>query len=139
MQGLLLLFFSKLEHVPFIRDIQVTYTRTGLYGYWVGLLKYKYLSEQLLIYLLKNCSAGKFILIFLKLKGNKGGVSIRLSLYGHMLCFLNCHLSAHMNYASQRVDEFEYILDAQTFDTKNSPHILDHKSVYHWILWIITS
>ncbi len=35
MQGLLLLFFSKLEHVPFIRDIQVTYTRTGLYGYWV--------------------------------------------------------------------------------------------------------
>ncbi|XP_051718625.1 inositol polyphosphate 5-phosphatase Ka isoform X1 [Ctenopharyngodon idella] len=96
MQGLLLLFFSKLEHIPFIRDTQVTYTRTGLYGYW----------------------------------GNKGGVSIRLSLYGHMLCFLNCHLSAHMNYASQRVDEFEYILDAQTFDTKNSPHILDHKVVF---------
>ncbi|XP_050985622.1 inositol polyphosphate 5-phosphatase Ka isoform X1 [Labeo rohita] len=95
MQGLLLLFFSKLEHVPFIRDIQVTYTRTGLYGYW----------------------------------GNKGGVSIRLSFYGHMLCFLNCHLTAHMNYASQRVDEFEYILDAQTFDTKNTPRILDHKVV----------
>lgn len=34
-----------------------------------------------------------------------------------------------MNYASQRVDEFQYILDAQTFDTKNTPHILDHKSV----------
>ncbi|XP_077064124.1 inositol polyphosphate 5-phosphatase Ka [Siphateles boraxobius] len=96
MQGLLLLFFSKLEHVPFIRDIQVTYTRTGLYGYW----------------------------------GNKGGVSIRLSLYGHMLCFLNCHLTAHMNYASQRVDEFEYIMDTQTFDTKNTPHILDHKVVF---------
>uniref|UniRef100_A0A673NJQ9 phosphoinositide 5-phosphatase n=2 Tax=Sinocyclocheilus rhinocerous TaxID=307959 RepID=A0A673NJQ9_9TELE len=96
MQGLLLLFISKMEHVPFIRDIQVTYTRTGLYGYW----------------------------------GNKGGVSIRLSFYGHMLCFLNCHLTAHMNYASQRVDEFEYILDAQTFDTKNTPRILDHKVVF---------
>ncbi|XP_051521395.1 inositol polyphosphate 5-phosphatase K-like isoform X1 [Myxocyprinus asiaticus] len=96
MQGLLLLFFSKLEHVHFIRDIQVTYTRTGLYGYW----------------------------------GNKGGVSIRLSFYGHMLCFLNCHLTAHMNFASQRVDEFEYILDAQTFDAKNTPHILDHKVVF---------
>ncbi|XP_026137550.1 inositol polyphosphate 5-phosphatase K-like isoform X1 [Carassius auratus] len=96
MQGLLLLLFSKLEHVPFIRDIQVTYTRTGLYGYW----------------------------------GNKGGVSIRLSFYGHMLCFLNCHLTAHMNYASQRVDEFQYILDAQTFDTKNTPRILDHKVVF---------
>lgn len=35
MQGLLLLFFSKLDHVPFIRDIQATYTRTGIFGYWV--------------------------------------------------------------------------------------------------------
>uniref|UniRef100_A0A9J8AN99 Inositol polyphosphate-5-phosphatase Ka n=1 Tax=Cyprinus carpio carpio TaxID=630221 RepID=A0A9J8AN99_CYPCA len=96
MQGLLLLFFSKLEHVPFIRDIQVTYTRTGLYGYW----------------------------------GNKGGVSIRLSFYGHMLCFLNCHQTAHMDYASQRVNKFESILDAQTFDTKNTPRILDHKVVF---------
>lgn len=47
-----------------------------------------------------------------------------------MLCFLNCHLAAHMQYASQRVDEFEYILDTQTFDPKESSHILDHKSVY---------
>ena len=47
-----------------------------------------------------------------------------------MLCFLNCHLAAHMQYASQRVDEFEYILDTQTFDPKKTPHILDHKSVY---------
>ncbi|KAM9441678.1 inositol polyphosphate 5-phosphatase K-like isoform 1-T1 [Salvelinus alpinus] len=96
MQGLLLLFFSKLAHVPFIRDIQDTYTRTGIFGYW----------------------------------GNKGGVSIRLSFYGHMLCFLNCHLAAHMQYASQRVDEFEYILDTQTFGPKKTPRILDHKLVF---------
>lgn len=96
------------------------------------------LGKTIEIQILKRASLDilteKCILIFLKLKGNKGGVSIRLSLYGHMLCFLNCHLSAHMNYASQRVDEFEYILDAQTFDTKNSPHILDHKSVHDDIL-----
>ncbi|KAI3354491.1 hypothetical protein L3Q82_019003, partial [Scortum barcoo] len=96
MQGLLLLFFSKLEHVPFIRDIQATYTRTGIFGYW----------------------------------GNKGGVSVRLSFYGHMLCFLNCHLAAHMNYASERVDEFEYILDTQTFDCKKAPRIVDHRLVF---------
>ncbi|TRY87578.1 hypothetical protein DNTS_005971 [Danionella cerebrum] len=95
MQGLLLLFFSKLEHIPFIRDIQANYTRTGIFGYW----------------------------------GNKGGVSIRLSFYGHMLCFLNCHLTAHMKYASQRIDEFEHILDAQTFDAQYVPNILDHKLV----------
>lgn len=68
--------------------------------------------------------------LFLGSKGNKGGVSIRLSFYGHMLCFLNCHLTAHMNNASHRVYECEHILDAQTFDAKNTPHILDHKSVH---------
>ncbi|KAM4742786.1 inositol polyphosphate 5-phosphatase K-like isoform 3-T3 [Anableps anableps] len=96
MQGLLLLFFSKLEHVPFIRDIQATYTRTGIFGYW----------------------------------GNKGGVSVRLSFYGHMLCFLNCHLAAHMKYANERVDEFEHIMDTQTFDCKKAPRIVDHRLVF---------
>lgn len=96
MQGLLLLFFSKLEHVPFIRDIQATYTRTGIFGYW----------------------------------GNKGGVSIRLSFYGHMLCFLNCHLAAHMKYATERVDEFEYIMDTQMFSCAKAPRIIDHRLVF---------
>ncbi|XP_041664565.1 inositol polyphosphate 5-phosphatase Ka isoform X2 [Cheilinus undulatus] len=96
MQGLLLLFFSKLEHVPFIRDIRATYTRTGIFGYW----------------------------------GNKGGVSVRLSFYGHMICFLNCHLAAHMNYASERVDEFEYIMGTQTFDCKKAQTIIDHRLVF---------
>ncbi|XP_045929226.1 inositol polyphosphate 5-phosphatase Ka [Micropterus dolomieu] len=96
MQGLLLLFFSKLEHVPFIRDIQATYTRTGIFGYW----------------------------------GNKGGVSVRLSFYGHTLCFLNCHLAAHMKFATERVDEFEYIMDTQTFDCKKAQRIVDHRLVF---------
>ncbi|XP_073338271.1 inositol polyphosphate 5-phosphatase K-like [Pagrus major] len=96
LQGLLLLFFSKLEHVPFIRDIQATYTRTGIFGYW----------------------------------GNKGGVSIHLSFYGHTLCFLNCHLAAHMKYATERVDEFEYIMDTQTFECKKAPRIVDHRLVF---------
>ncbi|KAI4791359.1 hypothetical protein KUCAC02_034049, partial [Chaenocephalus aceratus] len=96
LQGLLLLFFCKLEHLPFIRDVQATYTRTGIYGYW----------------------------------GNKGGVSVRLSFYGHMLCFLNCHLAAHMNYASERVDEFEYIMDKLVFDCEKAPKIADHKLVF---------
>lgn len=36
MQGLLLLVFAKQLHLPFIRNIQATYTRTGFFGYWVG-------------------------------------------------------------------------------------------------------
>ncbi|XP_060902157.1 inositol polyphosphate 5-phosphatase K-like isoform X1 [Labrus mixtus] len=96
MQGLLLLFFSKLEHVPFIRDIRATYTRTGIMGYW----------------------------------GNKGGVSVRLSFYGHTTCFLNCHLAAHMKYATERVDEFEHIISTQTFDCKKAQTVLDHRLVF---------
>ncbi|XP_070774008.1 inositol polyphosphate 5-phosphatase K [Enoplosus armatus] len=96
MQGLLLLVFAKQIHLPFIRNIQATYTRTGFFGYW----------------------------------GNKGAVSVRFSFYGHMVCFLNCHLAAHMNYALQRVDEFEYILETQDFDISDTPHVLDHKVVF---------
>ncbi|KAM6985178.1 inositol polyphosphate 5-phosphatase K [Aplochiton taeniatus] len=96
MQGLLILLFAKVVHLPFLRDIQTTYTRTGLFGYW----------------------------------GNKGGVSVRFSLYGHMVCFLNCHLAAHMNYALQRVDEFEHILDTQDFDLYDTPRVVDHKVVF---------
>ncbi|CAB1431662.1 unnamed protein product [Pleuronectes platessa] len=96
MQGLLLLVFAKQVHLPYIRDIQTTYTRTGIFGYW----------------------------------GNKGGVSVRFSFYGHMVCFLNCHLAAHMNYALQRVDEIEYILETQDFDISESPNVLDHKLVF---------
>lgn len=36
MQGLLLLVFAKQVHLPFIRNIQSTYTRTGIFGYWVN-------------------------------------------------------------------------------------------------------
>ncbi|KAF3706544.1 Inositol polyphosphate 5-phosphatase K [Channa argus] len=96
MQGLLLLMFAKQIHLPYIRNIQTTYTRTGIFGYW----------------------------------GNKGAVSVRFSFYGHMICFLNCHLAAHMNYALQRVDEFEYILESQEFEFSETPHVLDHKVVF---------
>lgn len=96
MQGLLLLLFAKQVHLPFIRDVQTTYIRTGIYGYW----------------------------------GNKGAVSMRFSLYGNLVCLLNCHLMAHMNYALQRVDEFEHILETQDFDISDTPNVLDHKVVF---------
>ncbi|XP_037125458.1 inositol polyphosphate 5-phosphatase K isoform X2 [Syngnathus acus] len=96
MQGLLLLMFAKQSHLPYIRDIHSTYTRTGIFGYW----------------------------------GNKGAVSVRFSFYGHKVCFLNCHLAAHMSHALQRVDEFEHILETQEFDTDDARRVLDHKLVF---------
>lgn len=57
---------------------------------------------------------------------------MRFSFYGHMVCFLNCHLAAHMGNALQRVDELEYILETQEFDMFDTPHVLDHKSAQRW-------
>ncbi|XP_053556533.1 phosphatidylinositol 4,5-bisphosphate 5-phosphatase A [Bombina bombina] len=62
--------------------------------------------------------------------GNKGGVSIRLSLFGHMVCFLNCHLPAHMENSDQRVDSFESILQLQQFQGPLANGVLDHDLVF---------
>ncbi|PIN88287.1 hypothetical protein AB205_0100640 [Aquarana catesbeiana] len=58
--------------------------------------------------------------------GNKGGVTVRMSVYGHMLCFMNCHLPAHMENTNQRLDDFERMLEAQQFDGESIGGILDH-------------
>ncbi|XP_075685523.1 phosphatidylinositol 4,5-bisphosphate 5-phosphatase A [Rhinoderma darwinii] len=62
--------------------------------------------------------------------GNKGGVSIRLSVFGHMVCFLNCHLPAHMENSDQRVDNFESILQLQQFQGPLANGVLDHDLVF---------
>lgn len=35
MQGLLLLFFAKHQHLPFVQILSTKSTPTGLFGYWV--------------------------------------------------------------------------------------------------------
>ncbi|XP_020852271.1 phosphatidylinositol 4,5-bisphosphate 5-phosphatase A isoform X2 [Phascolarctos cinereus] len=62
--------------------------------------------------------------------GNKGGVSVRLSVFGHMVCFLNCHLPAHMDKAEQRKENFMTILNMQQFEGPMANGILDHDIVF---------
>uniref|UniRef100_UPI00398E4279 phosphatidylinositol 4,5-bisphosphate 5-phosphatase A n=1 Tax=Pristiophorus japonicus TaxID=55135 RepID=UPI00398E4279 len=62
--------------------------------------------------------------------GNKGGVSARLSLCGHMICFLNCHLPAHMENSEQRMGNFESILQLQQFNGPIASGVLDHDVVF---------
>ncbi|XP_077164423.1 phosphatidylinositol 4,5-bisphosphate 5-phosphatase A isoform X2 [Paroedura picta] len=62
--------------------------------------------------------------------GNKGGVSVRLSIFGHMICFLNCHLPAHMEKAEQRKEDFTTILNLQQFEGPSASGILDHDIVF---------
>lgn len=44
-----------------------------------------------------------------------------------MICLLNCHLAAHMEHMTERVDDFVYILDTQKFDCEKAQRIVDHK------------
>ncbi|XP_066056187.1 phosphatidylinositol 4,5-bisphosphate 5-phosphatase A isoform X2 [Chamaea fasciata] len=62
--------------------------------------------------------------------GNKGGVSVRLSVFGHMICFLNCHLPAHLEKTEQRKEDFATILHMQQFEGPAANGILDHDLVF---------
>ncbi|KAG9263350.1 inositol polyphosphate 5-phosphatase K [Astyanax mexicanus] len=62
--------------------------------------------------------------------GNKGGVSARLMAFGHPVCFLNCHLPAHMRNLEQRVEDFESILQQQQFEGGAAVGVLDHDVVF---------
>ncbi|CAB1319828.1 unnamed protein product [Coregonus sp. 'balchen'] len=59
--------------------------------------------------------------------GNKGGVSARMSVFGHTICFLNCHLPAHMENSEQRMEDFESILQQQQFEGQAATGVLDHE------------
>ncbi|TWW60446.1 Phosphatidylinositol 4,5-bisphosphate 5-phosphatase A [Takifugu flavidus] len=62
--------------------------------------------------------------------GNKGGVSARMSVFGHTICFLNCHLPAHMENSDQRMEDFESILQQQQFEGQAASGVLDHDVVF---------
>ncbi|XP_051518660.1 inositol polyphosphate 5-phosphatase K-like [Myxocyprinus asiaticus] len=62
--------------------------------------------------------------------GNKGGVSVRMTVFGHSICFLNCHLPAHMENSEQRMEDFESILQQQQFEGQAAMGVLDHDVVF---------
>ncbi|KAF3323728.1 type I inositol 1,4,5-trisphosphate 5-phosphatase 13-like protein [Carex littledalei] len=46
---------------------------------------------------------------------NKGGVGFRMRIYGSTVCFVNCHLAAHLEGVIRRNEDFEYIYRSMTF------------------------
>ncbi|CDQ95518.1 unnamed protein product [Oncorhynchus mykiss] len=64
--------------------------------------------------------------------GNKGGVSARMTMFGHPVCFLNCHLPAHMRNLEQRMEDFGSILQQQQFEGGTASGVLDHE----WVILI---
>lgn len=52
-----------------------------------------------------------------------------MTVFGQPVCFLNCHLPAHMRNLEQRMEDFESILQQQQFDGGAATGVLDHEWV----------
>ncbi|XP_057527554.1 type I inositol polyphosphate 5-phosphatase 13-like isoform X2 [Amaranthus tricolor] len=55
--------------------------------------------------------------------GNKGGVGLRLRVHDRILCFVNCHLAAHLEAVSRRNADFDHIWKTMVFSRQS--HLLN--------------
>ncbi|XP_037949854.1 phosphatidylinositol 4,5-bisphosphate 5-phosphatase A-like isoform X1 [Teleopsis dalmanni] len=96
LQGILIMMFSQIQHIPHIKDIEVGSTKTGFGGLW----------------------------------GNKGAVSIRMSLYGTGVAFVGAHLAAHDKKLKERIEDYNQIINNHHYDTNKYKTIFDHDFVF---------
>ncbi|KAH6786163.1 Endonuclease/exonuclease/phosphatase family protein [Perilla frutescens var. hirtella] len=47
--------------------------------------------------------------------GNKGGVGLRLRVYDRIMCFVNCHLAAHLEAVNKRNSDYDHIYRTMGF------------------------
>ncbi|KAJ6815687.1 type II inositol polyphosphate 5-phosphatase 15-like [Iris pallida] len=47
--------------------------------------------------------------------GNKGAVGLRMRVYDRIICFVNCHLAAHLEAVSRRNADFDHIYRTMSF------------------------
>ncbi|XP_034477762.1 phosphatidylinositol 4,5-bisphosphate 5-phosphatase A isoform X2 [Drosophila innubila] len=62
--------------------------------------------------------------------GNKGAVSIRLSLYGTGAVFVCSHLAAHDDKLKERIEDYHQIVDNTKFKSPSYRRIFDHDFVF---------
>lgn len=62
--------------------------------------------------------------------GNKGAVSIRMSLYGAGVTFLVAHLAAHDDHLQERIGDYNSIVNKHRYKTNNYHRIFDHNVVF---------
>ncbi|CAL0313154.1 unnamed protein product [Lupinus luteus] len=52
--------------------------------------------------------------------GNKGGVGLRIRVYDRILCFVNCHLAAHLEAVNRRNADFDHIYRNMVFSRSSN-------------------
>ncbi|XP_021752016.1 type I inositol polyphosphate 5-phosphatase 13-like isoform X1 [Chenopodium quinoa] len=55
--------------------------------------------------------------------GNKGGVGLRLRIHDRIICFVNCHLAAHLEAVNRRNADFDHIFRSMVFSRQS--HLLN--------------
>jgi inositol polyphosphate 5-phosphatase INPP5B/F len=80
----------------------------------VGLLLCVYVKTDLLPHVMDVRSASLGVGL-MGMMGNKGGVSVRLSLYDSSLCFVCAHLAAHRENIAGRNSDFKNIIERTVF------------------------
>ncbi|XP_067627984.1 phosphatidylinositol 4,5-bisphosphate 5-phosphatase A isoform X2 [Eurosta solidaginis] len=62
--------------------------------------------------------------------GNKGAVSIRMSLYGTGVTFVGAHLAAHDQKLAERIEDYNQIVNNHHYKTPKYRNIFDHDYVF---------
>ncbi|XP_011655531.1 type I inositol polyphosphate 5-phosphatase 12 isoform X2 [Cucumis sativus] len=52
--------------------------------------------------------------------GNKGGVGLRIRVYDRIICFVNCHLAAHLEAVNRRNADFDHIYRNMVFNRSSN-------------------
>ncbi|GAB4844253.1 hypothetical protein Ancab_037617 [Ancistrocladus abbreviatus] len=52
--------------------------------------------------------------------GNKGGVGLRLRVHDRIICFVNCHLAAHLEAVNRRNADFDHIFRTMVFTRQSN-------------------
>ncbi|KAK2416702.1 Endonuclease/exonuclease/phosphatase family protein [Trifolium repens] len=52
--------------------------------------------------------------------GNKGGVGLRIRVYDRIMCFVNCHLAAHLEAVNRRNADFDHIYRNMVFSRSSN-------------------
>ncbi|KAI8537183.1 hypothetical protein RHMOL_Rhmol09G0005100 [Rhododendron molle] len=55
-----------------------------------------------------------------KIVGIKGGVGLRLRVYDRIICFVNCHLAAHLEAVNRRNADFDHIYRTMVFSRSSN-------------------
>lgn len=72
--------------------------------------------------------AGEISIVSFLFQGNKGGVAARFDIEESSICFVNCHLAAHVEEYQRRNQDYSQITSRLIFNTVDGPrHIRDHE------------